>query len=620
MSDEATETTRLVQSSRSRAQEASGDETRKQSLTRCQRLHPSYFVIAIAAVERLGQNGILTNLVLFMQNHRLLDWSTSTVNIVVLLVRNVTLLLAAVSGAVTDSQLSRYAMLYVGVVLQLLGCSMMTAAAFLEHHDEYDPDGNVPTLSPLSSSQDHLLRSLILGGLGLLSIGRAAALGAEVPLGVDQYWRRRESTEKASQFFPLYYFWINVSSTVVIGALSYVQLNYGFRVGLAPSTGAYLLCLLGIHALRSRLYSTENLGHGGGLKNVISAYKAAWLAWREERKRPQSGAGARRRRGSNVNMTATDQWIKPTPWLCYADLSEKFREEGGSVTDARNFTSLVLVLLPILLYNVMMSQIATTFVSQGDAMSISLQTSRNDAQRNVSGNTTGDGMPPFIPSTLIAAVSGIAIIVAIPLLYGVVYPRLDSARRFWRLTLFRRMGIGMFVAVLSVLCAAVVEVERRQDDRWNATSRYDPALLSTHTASSLSIFWQVPQYILSGIAEVMVYLSALEFAYCKSPSSMKGLSIGLVYAMSGLSGLLSALILYLLSSNDSRDFYGSGSPGRMHLYYAALGGLILLGIFFFGIATKRYKFVQRRGGGGAGAAGGAGTPRDQAGSGRYIPI
>lgn len=132
---------------------------------------------------------------------------------------------------------------------------------------------------------------------------------------------------------------------------------------------------------------------------------------------------------------------------------------------------------------------------------------KNSTQHDLLGNTTDNDVPLFIPSMLVADVSGIAIIIVIPLLYGIVYPRLDSARRCWRLTLFRRMGIGMFVAVISVLCATVVEWERRKEDRWNATSRYDMALEHTHIASSLSIFWQVPQYIFSGVAEVMVFLS-----------------------------------------------------------------------------------------------------------------
>ncbi|WZZ13008.1 hypothetical protein YC2023_106097 [Brassica napus] len=70
------------------------------------------------------------------------------------------------------------------------------------------------------------------------------------------------------------------------------------------------------------------------------------------------------------------------------------------------------------------------------------------------------------------------------------------------------MGIGLFLSVLSIAAAAVVETVRLQLAR---------------DAVSMSIFWQGPQYMLMGIAEVFFFIGRLEFFYEQSPDAMRSL-------------------------------------------------------------------------------------------------
>jgi dipeptide/tripeptide permease len=64
------------------------------------------------------------------------------------------------------------------------------------------------------------------------------------------------------------------------------------------------------------------------------------------------------------------------------------------------------------------------------------------------------------------------------------------------------IGIGMMLAVLSVLVAGILEIYRKKDISVNQT------LLGDHfNASSISVFAQIPQFTLFGASEVFTSIS-----------------------------------------------------------------------------------------------------------------
>jgi POT family proton-dependent oligopeptide transporter len=53
---------------------------------------------------------------------------------------------------------------------------------------------------------------------------------------------------------------------------------------------------------------------------------------------------------------------------------------------------------------------------------------------------------------------------------------------------------------------------------------------------------QLPQYVLMGIGEVLVSVTALEFAYTQAPAQLKGLVMGLWYLTISGGSLLAAVV------------------------------------------------------------------------------
>ena len=90
-------------------------------------------------------------------------------------------------------------------------------------------------------------------------------------------------------------------------------------------------------------------------------------------------------------------------------------------------------------------------------------------------------------------------ILLLPFLDRIIYPWLD--RHGVNFTLLRRMTLGMLFSVLAMITAGVLEHVRLE---------YDPSHQinqtignTTYPGADIWVFWQIPQYTLIGISEVL---------------------------------------------------------------------------------------------------------------------
>jgi POT family proton-dependent oligopeptide transporter len=146
----------------------------------------------------------------------------------------------------------------------------------------------------------------------------------------------------------------------------------------------------------------------------------------------------------------------------------------------------------------------------------------------------------------------------VPSFAYVVYPALERAG--FRMTLLRRMTIGMFVAVPAFLSAAMIQ-------RWIESGAHP------------HIAWQVIQYVLISIAETMVSVTALEFAYTQAPRSMKGAIMALWFLTLGTGSLVTSLV---------RSNVVFASETNYFLFWAAL---MLAASIAFAVVAWLYKPV-----------------------------
>lgn len=106
----------------------------------------------------------------------------------------------------------------------------------------------------------------------------------------------------------------------------------------------------------------------------------------------------------------------------------------------------------------------------------------------------------LLPSQ-IPALNPIMVMVLIPFFTFGVYPFIEKAFKF-QMTPLRRMSGGMFVAALSFVFVAVYQYQLDGGDK-------------------ISVLWQIIPFLVITMAEVMISITGLQFAYTQAPRSMK---------------------------------------------------------------------------------------------------
>jgi POT family proton-dependent oligopeptide transporter len=151
-----------------------------------------------------------------------------------------------------------------------------------------------------------------------------------------------------------------------------------------------------------------------------------------------------------------------------------------------------------------------------------------------------------ISSGQMTTLNAILILTLIPVFTLWVYPTVS--RRGIRVTPLRKMSVGMLVTGFSFLAAGAVE-----------------ARLQAGTPPH--VMAQIPQYLFMGFGEVLVSVTALEFAYTQAPPSMKSFIMGLWYLTISGGSLLAAAVAWL------NRFPGAG---YYHFYAALMLGAALV--------------------------------------------
>lgn len=149
----------------------------------------------------------------------------------------------------------------------------------------------------------------------------------------------------------------------------------------------------------------------------------------------------------------------------------------------------------------------------------------------------------------------------------------------------KRIGIGLVISIVAMIIAGLVEQHRLRH-----ASRKD------QETSSLSIFWQTPQYVLVGVAEAFVIVAQWEFFASQTPDGLKSLGLGLSMSSSALGSYLCSIMLTVVMKITSKHGKPGWVPpnlndGHLDRFFFLSAALIALDLAIFILLAKRYKCI-----------------------------
>lgn len=162
----------------------------------------------------------------------------------------------------------------------------------------------------------------------------------------------------------------------------------------------------------------------------------------------------------------------------------------------------------------------------------------------------------ILPSQ-VSAINPLLVMLLVPSMARWGYPMLEQILKI-EMTPLTRMTIGMFVAAASFVVVALLQ--HRLDD-----------------GHSVHVAWQFLAFLIITVAEVMVSVTGLEFAYTQAPKRMKSLIMGLWLFTVALGNKLVALLAQF-----------QGLPWAA--FFWTFAGLMAVAAILFGIRARYYPY------------------------------
>ncbi|KAI3918403.1 hypothetical protein MKX01_041723 [Papaver californicum] len=166
----------------------------------------------------------------------------------------------------------------------------------------------------------------------------------------------------------------------------------------------------------------------------------------------------------------------------------------SQIEDAKVTLRLIPIWISCLIYAVVFAQYSTFFVKQGVTMDRSI------------------GIGLKIPAVSLQILLSISVFLFIPLYDCAFIPfvRVLTGKPNG-ITMLQRIGGGMLVSTLSMVVAAVIEKKR-------LLVALDYGLIDEPEVTvPMSVWWLAPQYILTGLADVLTNVGLQEFFYDQVP-------------------------------------------------------------------------------------------------------
>ncbi|GLJ22205.1 hypothetical protein SUGI_0417310 [Cryptomeria japonica] len=411
----------------------------------------------------------------------------------------------------------------------------------------------------------------------LVALGNGGYQPSIATFGADQF-DEEDPIEGASKvaFFSWFYLALNLGSLFSNTILGYFEDIGNWPFGFWMSAGSAALALI-IFLAGTPSYRHFRAG-GNPIPRVAQVFVAASRKWNvrapsEGDKLFEMGKEGSAMTGRKILHSQEFRFLDKAATETESDITSAQPHNPWRLCPVTQVEEVkcVLRMLPIwlctIIYSVVFTQMASLFVEQGAAM-----------------NTDAGGfhIPPAGMSMFDILSVAAWIFIYRRLLVPLAYKITGNPKG---LTELQRMGVGLIIGMLAMLAAGVVEIYRLK------------YVSHPNGPSSLSIFWQIPQYGLIGASEVFMYVGQLEFFNGQAPDRLRSFGSALCMSSISLGNYVSSILVTIVmditkKQNKPGWIPGNLNTGHMDRFYFLLAVLTAVDFVAYVMCARWYRCIN----------------------------
>ncbi|KAJ9172148.1 hypothetical protein P3X46_015424 [Hevea brasiliensis] len=541
------------------------------------------FVLVVEILENLAYLANASNLVRYLSKYMHLSPSRSANNVTNFM--GTAFLLALLGGFLSDAFFTTCRIYLISAAIEFLGLVLLTVQA-------RSPSLKPPACNPANPNipcqeVDGAKATMLFLGLYLVALGVGGIKGSLPAHGAEQF---DESTpqgrKQRSTFFNYFVFCLSCGGLIAVTFVVWIEDNKGWEWGFGVSTIAIFLSipifLAGSPTYRNKIPSGSPLTTI--LKVLINAATNCSISSTPSNAVANLNASpfnpTQVSEESKEMAPSSEIATKSFSCLNRAVVKRQVHSALECTVQQVEEVKVVIKILPIfactIMLNCCLAQLSTFSVQQAATMNTKLGSLK---------------VPPA--SLPIFPVVFIMILAPIYDLFIIPFARKVSKSEMG-ITHLQRIGIGLFLSIIAMGVAALVEIKRKRV----ATSS---GLLDSNDPLPITFFWVAFQYLFLGSADLFTLAGLLEFFFAEAPTGMRSLATSLSWASLAMGYYLSSVIVSIVNNitgnSTHRPWLSGNNINHYHLerFYWLMCVLSAVNFLHYLFWANWYKYRSTRG-------------------------
>ena len=466
-------------------------------------------------------------------------------------------------GWISDAKLGHFSVLVACFSLYLVASALIFVSAYIQ-------DGSV--------GQVQIGKGLYYTGLLVLLLFAVPGIRATlIPFMLEQLTGGADQRYQYLKAFVSWsYFAINVGGACAVTVGPYLQsfpppridgdlhfIGFAWRYLLGFCTLAVALTILIVWRNQYKRFHPQSISR----PSIVAVCHSAWC------RKPQ-------REYYDRDVLRQHQLEPSTE----AESTKQERDEH-----IRRLAELIPLMTTMIIYYTIYSQSLSTFGEQGQHLNL------NELRKG-----------PIPPWDIPIIFDPLAVIVTVPLMQWVLKPLYECITK-QIIYILPSIRWGMVLAAFSFGAASLVDSERTRCCRFTQTCVKANNFSVCWCYSEMSVAWQVPQYLLMGVSEVLAIVGFTEFVLSRSPREYRCTAFGFLQMINGIGRYMGAITLLIVQKINSSWYYPAKvvdsrgvscstedeSNAAVYNYFVILCFLMIFNTVYYMVIEAKYRKYTR---------------------------